>query len=73
VDAISIDSRTGAVLIDESECTACGDCVTHCPFNTNGRVIFVIAERGTAIKCDLCGGEPQCVEICPTDALTFTH
>jgi Fe-S-cluster-containing hydrogenase component 2 len=24
------------------------------------------------LKCDLCGGDPQCVKFCPTEALVFT-
>jgi len=27
-------------------------------------------EAGVYVKCDLCGGAPKCVEVCPTDALT---
>ncbi len=25
------------------------------------------------VKCDLCGGAPKCVEVCPTDALTYVE
>ena len=28
-------------------------------------------EKSIFSKCDLCGGDPQCVKDCPTDALTF--
>jgi ferredoxin len=24
------------------------------------------------LKCDLCGGDPQCVKFCPTEALVYT-
>jgi len=67
--AISI--HAGVVLIDEALCVGCGDCVSACPFNAGGRVIFVPAAHAHAIKCDLCGGEPQCVQVCPTQALTL--
>ncbi|NDA14992.1 MAG: (Fe-S)-binding protein, partial [Gammaproteobacteria bacterium] len=26
---------------------------------------------GKVDKCDLCGGDPQCVKACPTDAITY--
>ena len=26
-------------------------------------------EAGTYAKCDMCGGDPRCVDVCPTDAL----
>jgi ferredoxin len=28
-------------------------------------------ERGYAVKCDLCGGDPECVKACPYDAIDF--
>ena len=38
-----------------------------CPF---GNISFSSAKR-VAVKCDLCGGEPECVTFCPTKALEF--
>jgi len=29
--------------------------------------------RRVAMKCDLCGGAPRCVEGCPTEALTYVE
>jgi Fe-S-cluster-containing hydrogenase component 2 len=38
-----------------------------CPFG----MIFVDAEKGFAVKCDLCGGDPECVKYCIPEALRF--
>lgn len=55
------ESFTGHVLVvDESKCTNCGDCYGACPTGT----IHEHPTRGVALKCDLCGGEPQCIAFC---------
>lgn len=67
VSAISKDSDSGFVGIDESKCIGCRQCVQACPF---GHMGFNI-DKGLAIKCDLCGGDPQCVKYCWTQALEY--
>jgi Fe-S-cluster-containing hydrogenase component 2 len=42
-------------------------CITACPFG----VISLHPEKHVAIKCDLCGGDPECVKHCPTGALKY--
>ena len=64
--AINVDQKTGARVIDESLCTGCRSCIEACPFD----MISFSDERNVALKCDFCGGEPQCVKFCPTGALT---
>lgn len=59
-DAMIMDSKTGAVIINESECIGCLACVDACPFGA----IFV-SQDGRVIKCDLCGGDPVCARYCP--------
>lgn len=54
--------------MDESKCIGCNWCLNACPF---GAINLHLA-RGTAIICDLCEGEPECVAACPFEALTFT-
>ena len=49
------------------KCTGCRLCISACPF---GNVKFD-DEKEVAIKCELCGGNPKCVEYCPTEALRF--
>lgn len=64
--AIGRHPATGALEIDGGRCLGCKMCVTACPF---GGVSFD-PDRGQAVKCDLCGGDPECVRMCPTGALT---
>ncbi|MBD3228835.1 MAG: 4Fe-4S dicluster domain-containing protein [Candidatus Lokiarchaeota archaeon] len=67
-DAISKDEE-GRVKVDEEACINCKACAVACPFGAIG-----IDESGRVFKCDLCEpGPPQCVEICPENALSFEH
>ncbi|NPA49091.1 MAG: 4Fe-4S dicluster domain-containing protein [Thermodesulfobacteria bacterium] len=63
--ALKRDPQTGAVVVEESLCIGCRDCVLACPFGA------IRMEAGKAVKCDLCGGDPACVRHCPTGALRF--
>ncbi len=65
--AISKNEDTGYVGINPALCIGCRQCVQVCPF---GHANFNPVQ-GTAFKCDLCGGSPQCVEFCWTDALQY--
>ena len=38
---------------------------------TSYNVCYTKLLRGKVIKCDLCGGDPQCAEACPTGAITY--
>ncbi len=66
-NAIYVDPKTGARIVDEEKCVGCGECVEACQFD----MIHLNPETEKAYKCDLCGGEPQCVTWCPTKAITF--
>jgi carbon-monoxide dehydrogenase iron sulfur subunit len=37
-----------------------------CPYGC-----IVVSAKGYAEKCDLCGGDPECVKFCLTGALKF--
>jgi len=63
--AIEIEKALGVVNIRGERCTGCRACEKVCPYH----VIRFDPERHTAIKCDLCKGDPQCVEWCPVNAL----
>ena len=65
VEAIGISPKNGLVLIDKEICNGCGLCREACPY---GMIIFD-ENRQKAFKCDLCGGHPQCVKLCPMNAL----
>lgn len=69
VKATSRDETDGFVVIDYDKCIGCRSCVTVCPFgarnyNTIDKVI---------LKCDLCGGDPQCVRFCEVKAVDFIN
>ena len=67
-DAIGEDLQDGRIVrVDADQCTGCGQCVHACPF---GAIQLDPASRN-AYKCELCEGDPACVAICPTDAITF--
>jgi len=60
VKALSVDGRTGAVMVDEDKCISCGNCIEACP----GKVPYLHPETNKAVICDLCGGNPECVKVC---------
>ena len=66
--ALKIDNNTNARVIDQALCIGCHDCEKACPY-TPPRIRF--NKAGKAIKCDLCGGDPQCVRFCHEKALTY--
>lgn len=68
-EAIALDARTGAWAIDLAECTGCRACEEACPLE----MIIFDEERALPFKCDLCGGEPECVAMCPTDAIEIRN
>jgi carbon-monoxide dehydrogenase iron sulfur subunit len=60
VKALSISKTTGAVLVDQQKCIACGACIDACP----GRVPVMHPKDGYALICDLCDGDPECAKAC---------
>ena len=74
VGAIIIDEKTGARVIVEENCIACGKCAQACPFNSSKTIIKYNKEKEVYFKCHLCYGRetgPVCVEACPWSALKF--
>ncbi|MFW9856464.1 MAG: 4Fe-4S dicluster domain-containing protein [Candidatus Thorarchaeota archaeon] len=68
-EAISRDEITQALVIDYELCVNCKLCIRDCPFGA----VAITSERGKkkVIKCDLCGGDPQCVKTCEPEALLY--
>jgi protein NrfC len=69
--ALHVDETTGARVIDSAVCIGCQSCVNSCPA-TPPRVRYN-ADTNKSFKCDLCGGEPQCVKFCPSGALKYVE
>jgi Fe-S-cluster-containing hydrogenase component 2 len=55
----------GLVWIDQELCIGCEACVSACPFG------MMIALPEKEVKCELCGGDPQCVKYCATRAIEY--
>jgi len=60
-----IRNRAGVVIIDSDQCVGCGLCTKYCPEH----LVAMDPDTGKAVKCDLCGKDPECVKACPTGAL----
>lgn len=82
-DALPVEPTTGARIIDETKCIACGRCADACPFPvfpeteaTSGDILGQLTRitydpaRDVYSKCDLCywrAEGPACVERCPVN------
>lgn len=65
--AIRRDAGSHAVIVDECQCIGCRMCVSACPFGC----IHFEGKRRVAAKCNLCNGEPKCVQNCMSGALHY--
>ena len=63
-DALSI-GYLGQVILSPTLCTLCGACEKACPIGA----IEIFDDL--VYVCDLCGGRPQCVEVCTEGAITY--
>jgi Fe-S-cluster-containing hydrogenase component 2 len=63
--ALSQCELTGIIMVKEKKCKGCDWCIQACPHGG----ITIHSDTGIAVACDLCGGEPKCVESCPEEAL----
>jgi carbon-monoxide dehydrogenase iron sulfur subunit len=63
--ALTQSEKTGIIMVKENKCKGCDWCVQACPHGG----ISINPETGIAATCDLCEGEPKCVEFCPEEAL----
>ncbi len=80
-DALRVEPKAGARVIDEKACIACGRCAQACPFDvrseavatnqlTSGQKTRITydAVKNVYTKCDLCYFRPEgpaCVQRCP--------
>ena len=63
----AITRSNGVVRINEEKCVGCGLCTLACPYGG----IYYDPVAGKSFKCDMCDGQPQCVEACPYHVLSF--
>ena len=62
--AISITER-GSIEVSPTLCDLCGACEALCPIGA------IEIYNGIPYVCDLCGGNPKCIEACEMDAIFF--
>lgn len=67
VKALARDEAVGRVTINQDLCIVCRFCVAVCPFGA----MAVDTAAGKVMKCDLCDGEPTCVQFCEPQALQY--
>lgn len=73
-DAIKVERKTGARIIDEELCINCDLCAEACPFNSDGNIIFQHPSNRVYVKCDMCffrESGPACIDLCPTQAIVL--
>jgi len=51
------------IIVNKEDCIRCGACQGICP------TAAIAVSPEDVIYCDICEGEPKCVEICPTGSL----
>ena len=79
-DALRWHPESGAIELLVERCDTCAECVEICPTKVivhSDEGITIAGDNGASEKtlewfpvvCDLCGGEPECARICPTDAI----
>ena len=66
-EAFYRDNALDRVVVDYERCISCRMCSAACPFGAIG----FDEERQKVFKCDLCGGQPLCVEYCFPRALAY--
>ena len=59
----ALKKENGIVVVVYDNCVGCRLCEKACPLNA----IWIHEKK--AYKCDLCGGEPECVKYCSQNAL----
>ncbi len=63
--ALVQSEKAGVLMVKDKQCKGCDWCVQACPHGG----IMIHSDTGKAVACDLCEGEPKCVEFCPEEAL----
>ena len=64
---ITKDPATGLVNRKTEDCFRCAACAVMCPVGA----VVLDRDMEAFVTCDLCGGDPLCVQVCRTGALRF--
>jgi len=59
--------RSGLISVSEEKCLGCGKCLETCTIGA----VKLHPSKKIPLICNQCGGEPLCVEKCPTKALAY--
>ena len=70
--AIEVIAPVNARVVNVAKCVGCGICVQACPWAMTSLSGSVNAKTTKSNKCHLCGGNPECVQACPSGALKYT-
>ena len=73
--ALSVDTskNLNTIKVDTTKCTrtarnsSCTLCLDKCP----GKTVTFHPTTSEPLICDLCGGDPECVKVCPAKTLTL--
>jgi len=63
--AIEVSGPANARVVNQDKCVGCRICQQACPWE----MTRFDEDIKKATKCHLCGGDPKCVQVCPTGAL----
>ncbi len=58
-----VDDR---IVLEREKCVKCLKCVDACRYGS-----AFVSSTGYPLICDMCGGDPACVKVCPTDAIVI--
>lgn len=64
-NALTQSEENGVIMVNEVKCDGCGWCIPACPYGG----IALHPDKTSVLVCDLCDGQPKCVEFCPEEAL----
>ena len=63
----ALSREENVILYDNHKCIRCGKCTVACPLGN----IHSDVDTGRMVKCDLCAGKVNCVDICPVGAIDY--
>lgn len=65
--SLSRDLESSVIHLEAQKCNKCYLCLDACPFGG----VSLAGPEVYPLKCELCGGDPMCVQYCPTQALRY--